>query len=285
MLHIVIPVHNRREVTCRCLGRMRLVLPPVATVVVVDDGSTDGTSDAVCKQFPWVHLLRGDGNLWWSAGVNTGIRYALENGASAVMTMNDDTLVTDTFFPGMLAQHRTNPTALLGALELDAESGEIFNGGYRINWWTGSRRKLWRREKNMTTGLVPVTHLNGRGLLVPAEVFHKIGLFDEEHLPQRGADEDFAHRAARAGFGLYQNYDAPLLVFPDMNPAHPLRRAYNLKGYWDNLVGIRGDANLGFFTTYALKNCPLACLPSFLAIGYARRIGGYWLHPPSSSTK
>jgi GT2 family glycosyltransferase len=259
---------------------MKSVLPRDATVVVVDDGSTDGTSEAISGQFPWVRLLHGDGNLWWSGGVNAGIRYALQNGAGVVMTMNDDTLVTDAFFPGMLEQHRRNPRALLGALELDAETGEISNGGERINWWTGTRRRLWLEDVPKSTGLLPVTHLNGRGLLIPVEVFHKIGLFDEASLPQRCADDDFAHRAARAGFGVCLNYDAPLLVFPDMNPAHALRRAYSLKGYWQNLFGIRGDANLKFFTIYALKNCPLACLPSFLAIGYARRVGGYWLHAP-----
>lgn len=281
MLYVVIPVHNRRVLTCRCLAAIQKVLPPDLAVVVVDDGSTDGTSEAVREQFPWVHLLHGDGNLWWSGSVNVGLGYALENGATVVMTMNDDTLVTDHFFPAMLKHHRTTPHALLGALEVNAADGQISYGGERINWWTSVRTKVWESlRKDEMTGLVQVTQLNARGLLIPVEVIQKIGLFDAVHLPQRGADDDFTHRASRAGFSLYCNYDAPLLVCTDVSPGRELRRRFDLKGYWRHLFTRHGDGNLMVFTVYALKNCPKVCLPTFLATGYARRLCGYWLHRP-----
>jgi GT2 family glycosyltransferase len=281
MLYVVIPVHNRKTVTCRCLAKMQEVLPPGVAVVVVDDGSTDGTSDAVREQFPWVHLLQGDGNLWWSGGVNAGIRYALAHSATAVMTMNDDTLPTERLFQGMLEQHRTNTRAVLGALEIDAESDEVFGAGDRMNWWTGQTTPLHAgKSASELNGLAPVTHLPGRSLLIPAEVFERIGLFDEKRLPQAVADYDFTHRARRAGFGVYCNYDAPLLMFPDMTAGRSLRRQRSWRAYWHNLFGIRGDANLKFFTVFALKNCPIICLPGFLAIGYAQRLFGYWLRRP-----
>ena len=281
-LYIVIPVHNRRTVTARCLASIRDVAPAGIAVVVVDDGSTDGTSETIREQFPWVHLLQGDGNLWWSGGVNTGIRYALANSASVVMTMNDDTLPTRRLFEGMLDQHAKNPRAVLGALEIDAERGKVCGAGERINWWTGRTRLLWDgKEAGELKGLVPVTHLPGRSLLIPVEVFERIGLFDERRLPQSVADYDFTHRARRAGFSVYCNYEAPLLMYPDMTPGHALRKKRTWKAYRESLFGMRGDANLRFFTVFALENCPRICLPSFLAIGYATRLFGYWLPRPA----
>ena len=282
MLYVVIPVHNRKTVTTRCLAKVQEVLPPGVAVVVVDDGSTDGTSDVIREHFPWVHLLHGDGNLWWSGGVNAGVRYALANSATAVMTMNDDTLPTASLFQNMLAQHRKHPHAVLGALEIDADSEEVFSPGERIDWWTGKVKSV-RAGKHASElrGLAPVTHLPGRSLLIPAEVFQRIGLFDEKRLPQAVADYDFTHRARRAGFGLYCNHDAPLLMFPAMTSGRALRKQRTWKAYSQNLFGIRGDANLRFFTVFALKNCPAICLPSFLAIGYVRRLVGYWLRPAS----
>ncbi len=281
MLYVIIPVHNRRAITCQCLTRIQSILPLGVAVVVVDDGSTDGTAQAVRQQFPWVHLILGNGNLWWSGGVNAGIRYALAHAATAVMTMNDDTLPTRCLFEGMLEQHKNTPHIILGALEIDARLGQVFSAGDRINWWTGKSYPVsYGKQKGELKGLAPVTHLPGRGLLIPAEVFKRVGLFDEDRLPQTVADYDFTHRARRAGFGVYCNYDAPLEMFPDMTAAHRLRKERSWKAYRQNLFGIRGDANLKFFTIFAIKNCPTFCLPTFLAIGYAQRLLGYWLRRP-----
>ena len=48
---------------------------------MIDDGSSDNTSNIVNKKFPDVILIKGDGNLWWSGATNLGIRFAMESGA------------------------------------------------------------------------------------------------------------------------------------------------------------------------------------------------------------
>ena len=61
MIHIVIPVYNRRDITRNCLLSLREQTHTDFQVVVIDDGSTDGTSEMIQKEFPEVVLLMGDG--------------------------------------------------------------------------------------------------------------------------------------------------------------------------------------------------------------------------------
>ena len=64
----LITCHNRCEKTKRCLSSLLTVMPELK-VYVVDDGSTDGTSEMVNTLFPGVTVLKGDGNLFWSRGM------------------------------------------------------------------------------------------------------------------------------------------------------------------------------------------------------------------------
>ena len=65
-LFIVIPVHNRKHFTRDCLLSLRKQTFQNFTIIVIDDGSSDGTGEMIQKEFPEVVLLHGDGNLWWT---------------------------------------------------------------------------------------------------------------------------------------------------------------------------------------------------------------------------
>ena len=90
---VVILSWNGKEDTLACLGSLARGVEPPAKVLLVDNGSTDGTSEAVRKKFPWVTVLETGENLGFTGGNNVGIRYALENGADYVLLLNNDTIV------------------------------------------------------------------------------------------------------------------------------------------------------------------------------------------------
>jgi GT2 family glycosyltransferase len=279
MLYIVIPVFNRWHYTRECLESLRQQTSQEFRTVVVDDGSTDETAAALARDYPEVEVVTGDGNLFWTAGVNAGIRRALALGADRVMTMNNDVVAAPDFVAQMLAAAAQHPTAVLGALEFDADTGEAIYGGERLDFRTNTRHDLLEEiPAGQRTGLHPVTYLPGRGLLIPKAVTDKVGLFDEKRLPHYLADFDYTSVARRAGFPVYCNYDAKLSTYPEESGQTLTRKQRSLKGYYQHLFSIRGGGNMVNFTHFALKNCPKPYLPYFLLNGYARRLVGYFLH-------
>jgi len=279
MLYIVIPVFNRKQFTRECLLSLQQQTTDAFRTIVVDDGSTDGTDEMLATEFPEVEVVTGDGNLFWTAGVNLGIRRALDLGATRVMTLNNDVITMPDFLAQMLRAADKHPTAVLGALELDAATNEPIYGGELLDFRTNTRRDLLKElSADQRHGLHPVTYLPGRGLLIPKVVIDKIGLFDEKRLPHYLADFDYTSVARRAGFQVLCNYDARLSTYPEESGQTITRKGRSLKGYYQHLFGIRGGGNMVNFTHFALKNCPKLYLPYFLLNGYARRLIGYFLH-------
>ena len=279
MLHVVIPVFNRRHYTRECLLVLRQQTRSDFRIVVVDDGSTDGTDHMLAQDFPEVEVVTGTGHLFWTAGVNVGIRRALALGASRIMTLNNDVVPQPNFVAQMLAAADRNPTALLGPLELDVATGQPIYGGEQLDWRTNTRHDLLARlPASERHGLHAVTYLPGRGLLIPLAVIEAIGLFDEKRLPHYLSDYDYTSVARRHGFPVFCNHDARLGTYPEESGQEQTRRQRSLRGYYQHLFGIRGGGNLVNFTHFTLKNCPGPYLPYHLLNGYARRLVGYFMH-------
>lgn len=277
-IHIVIPVFNRKEHTRECLKSLRAQTNTNYKVTIVDDGSTDGTEEMLKTEFPEVDILKGDGNLFWTAGVNMGLRHALKQGSEVFMTMNNDVVTDEQLIEKMIYWHRQKPEALIGALELDAFTKKPIFGGERLNWKLNKiDQVLEKLPESNRRGLHAVTHLPGRGLLIPKIVFEKIGLFDEDRFPHYIADYDFTHTARRAGFELFVNYDAKLLTYPEESGERQLRSNKSFKNYYKHLFDLKGGGNLRDFTRFTLKNCPPPYIPYHLLNGYTRRLLGYFL--------
>jgi GT2 family glycosyltransferase len=276
-IFIVIPVHNRKGYTKECLESLKKQTTHNFAITVVDDGSTDGTSEMIQQEFPEVILLHGDGNLFWTKATNLGVKCALEHGARHVMTLNDDTVAAKDFVEKMILWAKREPKSLLGALAFDAETKKPVYGGEIINWKTASSTYLLNilRAEDWHS-LHEVTHFPGRGLLVPSEVFLKIGLFDAEHFRHYSADYDFTHRAIKAGYKVFCNYDAKLYVYPQASGDAQFRMKKNLKNYYYHLFAVKGGGNLKRFTVYVVRNCPVRYRPWFLLRGYIQRVFGYW---------
>lgn len=277
-MYIITPVFNRKDFTRNYLVALSRQTNKNFKIIIVDDGSTDGTTEMIEAEFPEVILLKEKGDLWWAEATNIGVRYAMTQGATYVMTLNDDTLPEPDYVEKMIYWSEKEPNALLGALALDQKTDEIIFGGENRDWKTGkSTYVLDGLSEEERFGLHEVSMFPGRGLLIPIKVFEKIGLYDSKNFPQTIADNDFTHRAVNNGFKIYCNYDAKIKIYPDESAAVTLKQNKSLKNYIDHLFGMRGGGNLKWFIKCTLKNCPKKYLLPFLSKGLASRVTGYWI--------
>src|ERR1700751_1054488 len=92
---ILLPVHNRKTITLQFVNRLKKQTHQNFQLILVDDGSTDGTADAVLSELPNTKVIRGDGNLWWGGGLQAGVDYLKQSCVDSdpiVLMINDDTI-------------------------------------------------------------------------------------------------------------------------------------------------------------------------------------------------
>ena len=97
---IIVLAWNHRDLTLDCLGSLVAwdCSADRPQIIVVDNGSTDGTAGTVREQFPQVTVLENGQNLGYAGGNNVGIRYALAQETDYLCILNNDVTVAPDFF-------------------------------------------------------------------------------------------------------------------------------------------------------------------------------------------
>jgi len=200
---------NRRNDTLACL-RSLAAAEPAPHVIVVDNASTDGTAEAVRREFRDMHLIENQANLGFAGGNDVGIRHALAHGADHVLVLNNDTEVDPGFLTPLLDEAARRPDA--GALSpkiLFAEPRDLiwFAGAeYEPrSGYNGRHRGYRERDDGRFDEVVEIGRVCGAAMLVPREVLETVGVFDPE-LFSYSEDTDWSLRAREAG---YRHYFVP----------------------------------------------------------------------------
>lgn len=281
MIYIVTPVFNRKDFTKNYIIALNKQTNQNFKIIIVDDGSTDGTSEMIETEFPEVILLKENGDLWWAEATNIGVKYAIEHGADYIMTLNDDTLPESDYIEKMYIGIKQEPNALLGAFAIDVNTEKPVFGGEILNWKTGKYEDLLNQiSENDRNGLKEVNVFPGRGLVIPTKVFTDIGFYDSKNFPQTVADLDFTYRAYNYGYKIYCNYDAKIGIYTEESGGVALVKNRSWKNYYNHLFSIRGGGNLKWFIIFTFKNAPKQYVFSYLVRGIAVRVFGYpikWL--------
>jgi GT2 family glycosyltransferase len=190
---IVIPVHNRRETTRRCLANLRASeLLDLWSVCVVDDGSTDGTAELLEHEFPEVVRVVGSGELFWGGGIECGMRCARDAAAEVIVWLNDDCRPD----PGSLVQlvARVRQTrGICGGFCVDESRESVTYSGWRMQH--GRLVALEPGEQEFQAGDL----LNGNLVAVHRDVWERIGILDSREFRHYGADPYYTLKAQRAG--------------------------------------------------------------------------------------
>jgi N-acetylglucosaminyl-diphospho-decaprenol L-rhamnosyltransferase len=280
-IYVVVPVFNRKLLTERFLCCMRDQTFRNFKIIVVDDGSTDGTSVLIAEKFPEVQLLRGDGTLWWTGAINVGIRHAMAQAAEAdaVLVINDDLEVDTDYLDALCASWKAMPHTLIGSLIVDIDNPEIIeDGGRVVNWWTAKCRVLNAKRTLRDFPkhhYVHVSILTGWGTLIPVQVFRDLGLYDDKHFQQCG-DTELPVRAGNAGYDLVVSYAAVAKVHLSACDGVNVATHYSLRDLKRYFFGIKSNFRLKyrfFFGLSAAKNPVI--FASFLLCDLARITGHF----------
>jgi len=196
---------NGREDTLLCLASLRAVAPKIS-IICVDNGSVDGTAEAVREQFPEVTLIEAGGNLGYSGGNNLGIRRALDAGARWVVLVNNDATVDPGIIDGFEEVARARPDAgLLAGTVLTAEDPPVvWFAGQRVNLrlgYSGRPRGYGRADGPEYARCIDTDRAVGALMAISREALAAAGLLDED-LFAYVEDVDLAVRARRAGFAV-----------------------------------------------------------------------------------
>ena len=281
-LFIIIPVHNRLEFTRACLTSLRRQSVRDFIVVVVDDGSTDGTGDVLAEEFPEVRVLRGDGTLWWTGATNVGVRWTMRRAsdAAAIVTLNNDTLPPPDYIGRLLAAKASRPSALVGSLLVRAaDRTTIVDGGIRISWpiakYTSDQEKqALPAVRNPHPVFYRVDVLSGCGTMIPIRLFKKVGIYDERRLRHYAADYELSRRALAAGFPLYVDKTSILYVHERESGLHSAVGDRDLRALARSFWGIGSATDLRLRWRFARRACPRRWQPTYIPCDYARVLMG-----------
>jgi GT2 family glycosyltransferase len=203
---IIIVNWNRKEDTLACLESLSRVTYPHRRVILVDNGSQDGSAAAVRERFPQVMVIALPQNLRFAGGNNLGLREVLARGDDFALLLNNDTTVEPGFLEPLVAAAESDPTAgLVGPKILYYSRPSViwFAGGVlRPSWGYVRHYGLRKLDNGRFDQPRRVSFLTGCCLLIRRDVLQTVGLLDEGyHLYSE--DADYCLRAARAGFTLH----------------------------------------------------------------------------------
>jgi GT2 family glycosyltransferase len=203
LVFVVLVNWNGKALTLECLESLATISYTNHRIVVVDNGSTDGSVQAIGAAFPHVPVLEMEQNLRFAGGSNAGMRYALKHGADCVLLLNNDTVVDRDFLSFLVARLQADPSAGMVAPKIyyHEEPNRIWFAGGSISMWRGTMRHIGIRELDDGRFDAPreIEYASGCCILTARSVVERIGMLDESFFMYT-EDADWSLRCRRAGF-------------------------------------------------------------------------------------
>jgi GT2 family glycosyltransferase len=201
---VIMTCHNRRDTTLECLHQLKEqkdIESINLKVFLVDDGSTDGTGEAVRQNYPDVIVLEGDGNLYWCGGMRLAFGEALKGVYDFFLWLNDDVklynfalykMLKTSFF---LSKELGKDAIVVGSF-CDRKTRKLAYGGRRIykKWIPDKEKMVQPTQKPQQCDI-----FHGNCVLIPKTVALVTGNLSDAYKHGAG-DMDYSVRAKKRGF-------------------------------------------------------------------------------------
>ncbi|MEQ9486134.1 glycosyltransferase family 2 protein [Coleofasciculus sp. F4-SAH-05] len=198
----IIPVRNRRNYTKNILTQLTWQIKQEnrqgVSIIVVDDGSTDGTKEMIQTQFSSVFLIEADGSMWWAGAIVKGMEYAINAlEADYLVWLNDDICITDNFINNLIkiCDSGNYDSTVVGGIVLDQTYTDwIVYSGLK------DRKPVSHINAFSTSDELEADVLCGNIVVIPRKIVDQVGFPDTVKLPHHGSDYEYSMRVKKAGF-------------------------------------------------------------------------------------
>lgn len=193
---IIILNWNGKQNTVECLNSIKNINYSNYEIVIVDNGSTDGSPYILDTLYPKIKKIYNNKNYGFAEGNNIAIRYSMKNKPDYFLLLNNDTIVEKNFLTELVKVGNIDMKAgILGPVIKSMRTKKIQTTGFKLNMLTGSCSMI----KNMPYIVTERDSLSGCALLIKSKVIEQIGLLDKLFFCY-WEETDFCVRARKLGY-------------------------------------------------------------------------------------
>jgi len=203
VVYLIILNWNGCEDTIACIESCRKVSYPNLEILVVDNGSTDGSGTLIRERFPDLEMILNRNNLGFTGGNNVGIRCALDAGAHYVVLLNNDTVVDPQFVTELVtvAQSDRSIGMLCSKMYFFSRPDVLWYAGASFHPWLGwgRHRGFNERDRGQFDQVEETQRACGCALMVSQQLCREIGILRDEYFCYC-EDLDWGLRARKAHY-------------------------------------------------------------------------------------
>ena len=257
MLYVVTAVHNRKNITNAFIERLLKQSYKNWRLLIIDDGSTDGTSEMILDLLPDANIIKGNGNLWWGGALQKAYQWLVANATDEdlVYTCNDDIIIPEDFLKHGVKLVNEYPNSMVTGTGYSVQTGIRGDGAIKIDFATGKEERL---DVN-SVGNAGTT----RSLFFTVRMMKKIGGFHPVLLPHYWSDLEYVIRAAKKGF--------PVRSFDNLVYQYDETSTGIKKKSLKTMFSKRSVYNPAYYFNYLIMTTPIKYLPGRLMMRIKKR--------------
>jgi len=218
LVYVVTVNWNRADDTLECLASLSNSTYDNLKILVVDNGSTDGSTELISRDFPMIEQIHNTENLGFARGYNTGMKHAMDSGADYIFIINNDATVAPETISNLIQYSTPNIGIIAPLINYSKYPNMIWSSGGITSSWTLEKHDPLSEQ--IDTGdweqVLKRDFVTGCAMLIPRNTLTEVGYFDEKfHMYYE--DMDLCLRIRKAGL--------EILVVPTAKVWHKVARS------------------------------------------------------------